>query len=181
MIVDCSGSVGEYHFGLTKMYIEQLVLDANIDNGLTRIGMVTYSSEARLEFKLDNYTTRADMIEAVRDVKYVPGSTNTADALRLARAEFFKPEAGDRQFYKNIVILFTDGGSDDMMETLEEARLARLAGITILVVAIGDWVNLGEVREIASDPDDLNVFQVGSFEEFQTITPQLKRSGCNGG
>jgi len=56
---------------------------------------------------------------------------------------------------------------------------ARQAGITIIVVAVSDWVNDNEVKEIATDPDERNVIRVVNFNQMNTITEQLAQILCN--
>ena len=64
-------------------------------------------------------------------------------------------------------------------QTLEEAMAAREAGITLIVVAVSDWVNDNEVKEIATDPDERNVLRVVNFNQMDTITQQLAGILCN--
>ena len=40
---------------------------------------------------------------------------------------------------------FADGGSNNFDETIEEARITRIAGINLIVIAISQWVNMIEV------------------------------------
>ena len=79
----------------------------------------------------------------------------------------------------NVILIFTDGGSTDLPAALEQARLARLSGIVVLVAAVGDWVNMVEVRELASYPDQLNVI-AADYEFLPSIETQVKRALCNG-
>ena len=66
-----------------------------------------------------------------------------------------------------------------MAAALEQARLARLQGITVLVAAVGDWVNMKEVRQLASYPDRFNVI-AADYEFLPSIETQIKRAVCNG-
>lgn len=86
---------------------------------------------------------------------------------------------GDRPDRRNIIFFFTDGNSNDFAMTLEEARKTRNAGITIIAIAVTTWIQMDEIREIASDPDELNVFQVKNFQEIETITRDLNAILCD--
>ena len=177
-IVDSSGSVGYKNFGLVKDFIGTLVAESNIDNGEARVGVLRYSSEADIQFHMNEYDNRVDMIDAIDAIDYSSGTSNTAAALRVAREEMFTDSNGDRVGKNNVIILFTDG-SDDTEETLKEAKLTRLAGITTLVVAVGDWLDLNEIREVASDPDEKSVFRVDGYDNLHTIARNLKAGFCN--
>ena len=50
----------------------------------------------------------------------------------------------------------------------------------ILVVAVGDWLNMVEIREIASDPDVQSVFNVEDFDSLTEISGALKQLLCDG-
>ena len=99
----------------------------------------------------------------------------------MLREQMFTARRGARQGTKSVAVVFTDGGSNDFRETLKMAREARLSGITILVVAVGGWVNWLEVNEVASDPDVNNAFKVDDFDRFGDIQTQLRKTICNGG
>ncbi len=48
------------------------------------------------------------------------------------------------------------------------------------MVAVSRWVNEIEIEEIATDPDERNVFPVESFDMIGTITEALQRTICDG-
>ena len=77
-------------------------------------------------------------------------------------------------------MLFTDGGSNSFDQTIAEARLTREAGIHIIVVAVGGWLNMIEIKEIASDPDAQSVYHVDNFDDLGRIGTSLKRLLCDG-
>lgn len=180
-ILDASGSVREENFVKTKDFVKQMVDSINVDRLGSNLAVVTFSDDARIHFRLSDYNNRVDMIRAIDAIPYTRGTTNTASALRLVRQQVFREQDGDRPDLRNIAILMTDGGSNDFSETLKEARLAREAGITMISVGIKDWVNMVEIREIASDPDDRNVFSIESFDVINRIQSDLKAIICNQG
>ena len=179
-MLDSSGSVGPNDFITTKDFVKGIVQDLNVDDGLVRIGLLTYGSEAIIHFHLNTYGTRAGIIAALDTVPYTAGTTNTAEALRVVQEQMFTTANGSRSDRNNVAVLFTDGGSNNFAETLMRAREAKAAGISILVVAITNWVNMLEVREIATDADDINVFTIDSVDNIWNLTSPLRRGICNG-
>ena len=179
-ILDSSGSVGYKGFKKVKEFLYSLIMEASIDDGEAQLGILRYSDTAEIQFHMNEYNNRAEMADAIDAIQFQSGTTNTAEALRVAREQMFTSANGDRPGRNNVIILFTDGSSDDMEKTLAEAKLTRLAGINILVVAVGSWVKMNEVREIASDPDDFTVFQVPDFDSLPDIAFGLRAAFCNG-
>lgn len=54
------------------------------------------------------------------------------------------------------------------------------AGIYIFVVGITTNVNQAELNEIATDPDEMNVFMARDFSALGDVRTNLKRAMCNG-
>ena len=118
-------------------------------------------------------------------VKIVPlsnvsrGTTNTADALRMARTSIFSQGVGDRPNAVNLAIVITDGSSNQPEETVKEARLARGRGVHLISVGIGNWLDKYELRSIASYPTELNLISVENFNSISTIRGTIKDAVCN--
>jgi len=51
------------------------------DPSVSRIGLVTFSDSAKIEFDLDDYRERTELLQAI-NVQYSGGTTNTPDAIR---------------------------------------------------------------------------------------------------
>ena len=49
----------------------------------------------------------------------------------------------------------------------------------MLVIGVSDWMNKLELREMATDPDEVNVFLVGDFDKISTITRELQAILCD--
>ena len=129
----------------------------NIVQGLTigldsfRVGVVSYSGWSKVNFLLDEYTTRRDLVDAIRRIPYIGDSTNTAAAIEDMRTKVFT-QRGDRPNVPNIAILITDGESNiEEWKTIPNARKAKNDGIIMLVVGITDDINRGELEGISSN------------------------------
>jgi len=74
----------------------------------------------QIEFNLNTYNNTLDLLNAI-NFRYDGGTTNTAEAIRLAYQTMFTPENGDRPNAVNILIIITDGKSDNRDDTLQTA------------------------------------------------------------
>jgi Mg-chelatase subunit ChlD len=74
------------------------------------------------------------------------------EALRYGRLEMFSKQNGGRDNAKKLIVVITDGQSDNQTKTESEARLARLSGIHIISVGVGNAPNDKELGRIASKP-----------------------------
>jgi len=86
--VDTSGSIGEHNVEGTIRFLELLInalyVEGNdTDPSLSRIGLVTFSDLANIEFYMNTYSERTELLQAI-NIQYVGGTTNTPDAIRYS-------------------------------------------------------------------------------------------------
>ena len=81
IVLDASGSIGGQNFESVREYVLQYVDSLTIGPNDNRVGVITFSGSARLEFGLGAYNNRASLKQAVRNIHYTGGSTNIPTAL----------------------------------------------------------------------------------------------------
>lgn len=177
-MLDSSGSMRDEGFLKVKEFVNDMVDTLNVAKGESMIGVMTFSDTAQLDIPLGRYQTRTEIRQAIDQIIYRRGKTNTAAALRLLREQGF-PADKINPFHRKIAVILTDGNSDNFLETIKEAMLTRAAGITLLVIPATDWINMLEIKEIATDPDEANIFMVKNVDELQTISKALQRTLCD--
>ncbi|CAG5136835.1 unnamed protein product, partial [Candidula unifasciata] len=178
-VLDSSGSVGEYNFGLVKNFTQETIKDLSVDSGLYRIGVITFSDSSRVQFQLNTYTTRQEIFDAIQKIPYVYGRTHTAEALRRVRTEMFTVRNGDRPDVPNLLVVVTDGQSNiNHEQTLPEARQIKAAGATIVTVAIGLEKNY-EIQGLTSPPLDENIVEVTDFDGLSRLSRLIVAPLCS--
>ena len=179
-ILDSSTSVGNDNYDKMKDFVKKFLHSANIDNGEVRVGLLSYSTNVKVEFQLNSYGSKTEVFDAVDAVPWRYGSTNTADGLKTMHAEMFTEANGDRPGVPNICIIMTDGVSNiNYQRTIPEAVTAREKGIHIYAIGIA-LKDLREVNGIASEPASLNVFAVDSFDELEGLDERIFEATCPG-
>jgi collagen type VI alpha len=150
-VLDLSGSVDIVYYN-SIAFIREVVEGLPLNFGRTRVGLVSYSDTARINFYLDTYTTREEVLNAL-SFSLAGGRTNTQEAIKMAYSDVFSSSRGDRGGVPNKMIVLTDGGSNiNQANTLSEARNAENLGIEIYSVGIG-MMDMSEMNGIATDPD----------------------------
>ena len=86
---------------------------------------------------------------------------------------------GDRRDVPNVAMVFTDGNSNDMKKTLQEAYLCKKEGIHVIVVAVSTWIRTNELDAIASYPASSNRFLMDDFDRLSEIVGDMKDLICN--
>ena len=80
-----------------KQFLDKIVNSFDIDNLLTRVGVVTFDEDARYDIKLNAYNTEADLLEGIRQLSFGDGKSTRIDkALLLAGTEGFSEKNGAR-------------------------------------------------------------------------------------
>lgn len=160
--------------------MKELLQGAEIDSGNIRVGVVTYSTTVHEQFQLNTFTTKREIYDAIDQIPYTYGSTNTADGLAKMSDDMFVFANGDRPTVPNVAILITDGISNvNSRKTIPNAKSARARGIHIYVVGVG-LTDAREINAIASVPASQNVFQVTKFDELKGLEQKVFGSFCEG-
>ena len=158
-VIDASTSVGLSNFGLVKDYVQSLVENFEVDAGFIRVGVIIFNQNDIVQFHLNTYPFRSEVLTAIDNIPYPGGSGNIADALKTVRTVMFTPINGDRANVPNTVILIVDGASNvNSGSTISEATLTKAAGIHIIGVGI-NMGNTNELDQIVSSPLEQNRFR----------------------
>ena len=86
--LDASDSTGFDNFQLMIQFVGIVVQSLDIDGStdgptISRVGLVTFSDSAVLQFNLNRYTTKTALLQAV-NVPYLTGSTNAEQSIRFS-------------------------------------------------------------------------------------------------
>ena len=86
----------EPNFEKMLTFLTSVIQHTNVDTGHVRISVVTFSKNVRVHFKLNQHISRDMLVEAITNIPYRYGSTNTADGLKAVRTKVFTTKNGDR-------------------------------------------------------------------------------------
>uniref|UniRef100_A0A3B3C8Q3 Matrilin 2 n=1 Tax=Oryzias melastigma TaxID=30732 RepID=A0A3B3C8Q3_ORYME len=166
-VIDGSKSLGPANFELVKQFVNSIVDSLDISRTGTHVGLIQYSTKVRTEFTLGQYVTVDSIKQAVRRMEYMGRGSRTGSALRHMFESSFSSREGARPNTQRVTIVFTDGRSQD--DVSEWASKAKNSGITIYALGIGKAIEQ-ELREIASEPDEMHLYYAESFEKMGEIT-----------
>uniref|UniRef100_A0A3P9HVM7 Matrilin 2 n=1 Tax=Oryzias latipes TaxID=8090 RepID=A0A3P9HVM7_ORYLA len=176
-VIDGSKSLGPANFELVKQFVNSIVDSLDISRTGTHVGLIQYSTKVRTEFTLGQYVTGDSIKQAVGRMQYMGRGSRTGSALRHMFESSFSSREGGRPNTQQVTIVFTDGRSQD--DVSEWASKAKSSGITIYALGIGKAIEQ-ELREIASEPNEMYLYYAESFEKMGEITQKLKSRMCKG-
>ncbi|XP_061695999.1 collagen alpha-1(XX) chain [Syngnathoides biaculeatus] len=174
-LVDGSWSIGRTNFRRVRDFLEGLMTPFRIGPQYIQIGLSQYSGDPRTEWELNNFTNKDQLVEAVRNFRYKGGNTFTGQALLHVMEENMRAEAGARSDTPFFLVLLTDGKSQD--DAIAAANRLKNAGVEIITVGVKN-ADEAELRQVASEPADANVYNVNDFPLLSKLVARLVHILC---
>ncbi|XP_012386727.1 vitrin isoform X3 [Orcinus orca] len=171
-IIDGSSSVGTGNFRTVLQFVANLSKEFEISDTDTRIGAVQYTYEQRLEFGFDVYSTKPDVLNAIKRVGYWSGGTSTGAAINYALEQLFKKSKPNK---RKLMILITDGRSYDDVRI--PAMVAHHEGVITYAIGVA-WAAQDELEVIATHPARDHAFFVDEFDHLYKVVPKVIQNIC---
>ncbi|XP_013127692.1 collagen alpha-1(XII) chain isoform X2 [Oreochromis niloticus] len=176
LLVDGSWSIGRINFKTIRSFIGRMVGVFDIGPERVQIGLAQYSGDPKTEWHLNAHPTKASLLNAVANLPYKGGNTMTGMALNFILQNNFKPSVGLRPDSRKIGVLITDGKSQD--EVILTSQNLRDSGIELYAIGVKN-ADENELRSIASDPDNIHMYNVNDFKFLLDIVDELSENLCN--
>ncbi|XP_076730296.1 collagen alpha-1(XII) chain-like [Maylandia zebra] len=176
LLLDGSWSIGQINFQTIRNFIAHMVSVFNIGPDSVQIGLTQYSNKPKTEWNLNAHPTKESLLRAVAALPYRGGNTLTGMALNYILKNSFKPKVGLRPDSHKIGVLITDGKSQD--EVILASQNLRDSGIELYAIGVKN-ADENELRSIASDPDDIHIYNVKDFQFLVDIVDELSVNLCN--
>ncbi|EFO24789.2 von Willebrand factor domain-containing protein [Loa loa] len=174
IILDASASrqqVFEHQRELALSLIERLPIDAGETH--VAVGINSFTSVPTLRQTLGLGRDKQMVRHAIEDIKYIGGSTFTAQAVELSVQDL---ERGRRPDAIQVVVLMNDGMSQDPWEkVLEASQLLKATGAKLFGVALGESIDLRELKHYIGSTD--RIYRDNSTERFLADVVSLLTGG----
>ncbi|XP_051880460.1 vitrin isoform X2 [Pristis pectinata] len=171
-VVDGSSSVGTGNFRTVLQFVANISREFEISDTATRVGVVQYTYEQRLEFGFGEHNTREAVDSAIKNIRYWSGGTSTGEAITYASKHLFSKSKPNK---RKLMIVITDGRSYDDVQT--PALAAHRNGVIAYAVGIA-WAAMDELEYIATDPDKDHSFFVDDFDSLYQFVPRIVHNIC---
>ncbi|XP_067851850.1 collagen alpha-6(VI) chain-like [Heptranchias perlo] len=172
-LIDGSTSINESNFNKIKQFVADLVDKIDIDG--VQVGAVQFSTKPHLEFQLDKFTEKTELMKGIKSITRKTGDTYTGLALNFT-ADYFDQPKGGRPGVLKYLILITDGDAHDSVN--EPAKVIRDRGITVLAIGIGIPPNSTTdiLMNIGGSQD--NIYNVNNFDNLEKILSKIVFKIC---
>uniref|UniRef100_A0A803SW48 VWFA domain-containing protein n=1 Tax=Anolis carolinensis TaxID=28377 RepID=A0A803SW48_ANOCA len=178
-LVDESSRIGQRNFHLIRTFLLKVISALDIGPDNVRVALVLYSDKPRLEFSLDTFEKKPEVLNYLTKLPYRGGQTYTGAAIDFVRKKVFSKKMGSRkdQGVQQLAVVITDGESLDNF-TGPASKLRR-KGVTVYAVGIQNVSASDQLYKIASHPPRKHVTNLGSFLQLSNIEWIIKKRLCN--
>ena len=161
-------------FPAMRDFVQRVVETLSVDDNKDRVSVVQYSRDPAVQFYLNTYTTKGEILDTVRGLRHKGGRPlNTGAALQYLRDNIFTASAGSRRLERvpQVLVLLAGGKSFDSVD----APAAALKQLGVLTFAIGTrGSDSRELQTISHDPS--SALSVSEFTDLPSVQQQLQSS-----
>ncbi|MEQ2297729.1 hypothetical protein AMECASPLE_037622, partial [Ameca splendens] len=175
-LLDGSGSVRPDDFSRMKTFVKNLIksfLGRDVKFAITQ-----FSSRTTTHFYFNQFNIYSNWQNQIDQIRQLTGGTKTAEAIRNVVEDVFSPLRGSRANVNKILIVITDGESQDGSNLPGTIKLADDKKIVRFAIGVGSAFTNPRAKQeldtIASKPAGNFVFQVGSFDALNKIQESLQ-------
>ncbi|XP_046499613.1 collagen alpha-3(VI) chain isoform X4 [Equus quagga] len=170
-LIDGSNNTGSVNFAVIRDFLVNLLERLSIGTQQIRVGVVQYSDEPRTMFSLDSYSTKAQVLDAVKALGFTGGElANVGLALDFVVENHFTRAGGSRveEGVPQVLVLISAGPSSDEIRD----GVVALKQASIFSFGLGaQAASKAELQHIATN--DNMVFTVPEFRSFGDLQEQL--------
>ena len=176
-VVDSSGSIGNNFMNILT-FVTDIVNRFNIGPNDTQVGFVRFSRNSSVPITLAQFNDKSMLVNQIMALDTTAsGTTNTAAGISDGNNQLYN-SPGSRRDASKLLIVITDGRSNEGAPTITAANDVKNAGAEVIAVGIGMGVNVTELNIIATD--SMHVFRPTSFDssELGRFTDEISNRGC---
>ncbi|XP_051958842.1 integrin alpha-X [Xyrauchen texanus] len=177
-LLDGSGSVGWNNFNTMKRFVANVI--KRFAGRDAQFAIAQYSVYCSIHYDFIQLSQKSTWEENVMNINYMGGGTLTANAIIQVVNDLFTPARGARPSANKILLVVTDGQSQDGDRLAEAESLAMKKNIIRFAIGVGAAFDYPTAREelnkIATDPDIDHVFKVTDFDALNSILQKLEEN-----
>ncbi|XP_043434188.1 collagen alpha-3(VI) chain isoform X1 [Prionailurus bengalensis] len=171
-LVDSSWSIGKEHFQLVREFLYDVIKSLAVGENDFHFALVQFNGNPHTEFLLNTYRTNQEVLSHISNMSYIGGSNQTGKGLEYVMQNHLTEAAGSRASdgVPQVIVVLTGGHSDDGL-ALPSAEL-KSADVNVFAIGVEDS-DEGALREIASEPLNMHVFNLENFTSLHDIVGSL--------
>lgn len=155
-----------------RSFIEKIVQTLSLDENRDQVAVVQFSRDATVNFYLNSYSSKNDVLNSVRTMRHKPGRPlNIGKALDFVRQNVFASSVGGRRAdsVPQFLLVFSGGRSVD--DVRGPAQSLRENGIKVFSIGTQN-ADMLEMQTISFTP--AHYFHLTNVNNLQKILPSVE-------
>ncbi|XP_012867288.1 PREDICTED: collagen alpha-3(VI) chain [Dipodomys ordii] len=171
-LVDSSGSIGKERFQLVREFLYDVIESLAVGETDFHFALVQFNGNPHTEFLLNTYNSTQEVLSHISNLSYTGGSNQTGRGVEYVIQTHLTEAAGSRagDGIPQVLVVLTDGRSEDDL-ALSSAQL-QSADVNVFAIGVED-ADEGALKEIASEPVNMHVFNLENLTSLQDIVGSL--------
>lgn len=168
-LIDGSSDISNSFEGI-RSFIERIV--ETLDENRDQVAVVQYSRDATVNFYLNSYSSKNDVLNSVRTMRHKTGRPlNVGKALDFVRQNVFASSVGGRHLDSVPQYLFVFSGGRSVDDVRGPAQLLRENGIKVFSIGTQN-ADMLEMQTISFTP--AYYFHLTNVNNLQKILPSVE-------
>nr|XP_055072089.1 collagen alpha-3(VI) chain-like isoform X2 [Misgurnus anguillicaudatus] len=151
-------------------FLQRVVGKLNVEESKYRVSVVQYSDNPQVEFYLKTYSTKMEVLNAIKLLKHKGGKdANTGTAIQFVRHQVFTSSSGSRRLQdipQILILLSSTPSSDDVIEPAMDIK-----DLEIVIISIG--IENADSDELKAVSFQSQFAYLSRFDDLNLIEPQL--------
>lgn len=155
-----------------RSFIGKIVQTLYLDENRDQVAVVQYSRDATVNFYLNSYSSKNDVLNSVRTMRHKPGRPlNTGKALDFVRQNVFASSVGGRRADSVPQYLFVFSGGRSVDDVRGPAQSLRENGIKVFSIGTQN-ADMLEMQTISFTP--VYYYHLTNANNLQKILPSVE-------
>ncbi|KAL7393714.1 hypothetical protein ABVT39_014994 [Epinephelus coioides] len=171
-LTDSSESISKEGFKTMKEFMKSVIRKTNIGQGKVHVGVMQFSTNFNLEFRLNKYYNADDIANAIDGMQQMDEGTLTGKAITEV-SKYFDENRGGRPELTQKLIVITDGEAKDKVDGPAEAL--RNKGVVIYAIGVMS-ANKTQLLEISGSSE--RVYSEKDFDGLKDLESKVALKIC---
>ncbi|ESO97406.1 hypothetical protein LOTGIDRAFT_231577 [Lottia gigantea] len=157
-------------------FVKSVSKAVDIDKDNIQVGLMSAECEPGNEgFSLGAHRNQHELMNALTEKR----GTDITKLLKTMRRNSFRSSQGARKDAKKVAVVVVDGNLEQPLKALREARFARIRGVEVYVVAVGNDKVQKEMEMMCDAPTQQHFLRVENYDQLKTLKTELIDMLCD--
>uniref|UniRef100_A0A670KF57 VWFA domain-containing protein n=1 Tax=Podarcis muralis TaxID=64176 RepID=A0A670KF57_PODMU len=143
-----------------REFLQNTVNSLDVKEACIRMGIVTYSTEAKVLTSLGDETKKTDILQKIRSFSPKEGKSHLGAAINMTTKRVF---ADRRRSVEKVATIITHRPSDD--DITGAASLISRAGVTVFAIGV-ERADTAQLTQVVSYPSEPNIIKLTEFSDL---------------